>query len=100
VFLLSPFKGDRPPPADEVKLGVHDDWTDAPVLGMLAKVFQQDVFNMAKVQKGLETTRKPGVTFSNYQESKIRWLHTLLGEWVNDDVAVSVGTGAAARSTL
>lgn len=100
VFFLSPFSGDRPPPSEEIKLGVHDDWTNASVLGMLAKVFQQDVFNMAKVQKGLETTRKPGVTFSNYQESKIRWLHTLLGEWVNDDVPVSVGTGATARSTL
>lgn len=99
VFFLSPFEGERPPPADEIRLGVDDPWTDAPVLGMLAKVFQQDVFNMAKVQKGLESTRKPGATFSNYQESKIRWLHTLLGEWVNDDVPVSVGTGAAARST-
>ena len=61
---------------------------------MLAKVFEQDVFNMAKVQKGLETTRKPGITLSNYQESKIRWLHALLGEFVSDttDTPVSVGT--------
>jgi hypothetical protein len=93
-FFLSPFKGERPPPAKERKLGVNDPWTNAPELGMLAKVFEQDVFNMAKVQKGLETTRKPGVTFSNYQESKIRWLHDLLGRWVSDstDVPVSVGT--------
>ena len=40
---------------------------------------------MAKVQKGLETTCKPGVTLANYQESKIRWLHQLLGEWVGPD---------------
>jgi hypothetical protein len=94
VFFLSPFQGDRPPPAKERKLGVDDPWTDAPELGMLAKVFEQDVFNMAKVQKGLETTRKPGVTFSNYQESKIRWLHRLLDEFVSDttDTPVSVGT--------
>ena len=65
-------------------MGADEAWTTAPELGMLAKVFEQDVFNMAKVQKGLETTQKPGATFSNYQESKIRWLHTLLGEWVND----------------
>jgi nitrite reductase/ring-hydroxylating ferredoxin subunit len=99
VFLLAPFSGERPPPAQEIKLGVDDPWTDAPVLGMLAKVFQQDVFNMAKVQKGLETTRKPGATFSNYQESKIRWLHDLFGKWITDtpDVPVSVGTGAKAR---
>jgi phenylpropionate dioxygenase-like ring-hydroxylating dioxygenase large terminal subunit len=93
-FFLSPFTGERPPPAKERRLGVDDPWTDAPELGMLAKVFEQDVFNMAKVQKGLETTRKPGITLSNYQESKIRWLHALLGEWVSDtiDTPVSVGT--------
>jgi hypothetical protein len=92
VFFLAPFSGDRPPPAEERKLGVDDPWTDAPELGMLAKVFEQDVFNMAKVQKGLETTRKPGATFSNYQESKIRWLHQLFDEWIDSGTPVSVGT--------
>jgi nitrite reductase/ring-hydroxylating ferredoxin subunit len=94
-FLLAPFSGERPPPAKERKLGVDDPWTTAPELGMLAKVFEQDVFNMAKVQRGLETTRKPGATFSNYQESKIRWIHDLLGKWVGDtstETPVSIGT--------
>ena len=85
------FSSDRPPPAKERRLGVDDPWTDAPELGMLAKVFEQDVFNMARVQTGLESTRKPGVTFSNYQESKIRWLHRLLGEWVGEWVGERVG---------
>ena len=49
---------------------------------MLAKVFDQDLFNMAKVQLGLETTFKPGITLGNYQEGKVRWLHAKLGEWV------------------
>ncbi|MDP9464968.1 MAG: aromatic ring-hydroxylating dioxygenase subunit alpha [Actinomycetota bacterium] len=82
VLFLSPFAGDRPPPAKVHALGVGDPWTDAPELGMLAKVFDQDTFNMAKVQQGLETTFKPGITLGNYQESKIRWLHHRLGEWV------------------
>ncbi len=101
-FFLSPFQGERPPPAVEHRLGVDDPWTDAPELGMLAKVFEQDVFNMAKVQKGLETTRKPGATFSNYQESKIRWLHDKLTDYVGDEadgVPVSLGTGARARTS-
>jgi len=51
---------------------------------MLAKVFDQDVFNMAKVQKGLETTSKPGVTLSNYQEAKVRWFHQILDRWMED----------------
>ena len=50
---------------------------------MLGKVFNQDLFNMAKVQKGLEQTWKPGVTLSLYQEAKVRWLHDTLGKWVD-----------------
>ncbi len=85
VLFLAPFSGERPPPVDIHYLGYDDPWTDAPELGMLAKVFQQDVFNMEKVQLGLETTFKPGVTLANYQESKVRWLHDMLGKWVGED---------------
>jgi len=84
VFLLAPFNGERPAPASTTYLGPDDDWTDAPELGLLAKVFQQDSYNMPRVQQGLETTAKPGVTLGNYQESKLRWLHQLLTEWVGD----------------
>ncbi len=89
-FFLSPFSGERPPPAPETRLGVDDPWTTAPELGMLAKVFEQDVFNMAKVQQGLRTTRKPAITLSNYQESKIRWLHVALDKWLGEEPAAEV----------
>ena len=85
VFMLAPFAGERPQPAATTYLGPDDDWTGAPELGMLAKVFTQDSFNMPMVQKGLETTAKPGVTLANYQESKVRWLHDLLGRWVDSE---------------
>jgi len=82
VLFLSPFSGERPPPAKRRDLGIDEPWTNAPELGALAKVFDQDVFNMGKVQRGLETTRKPGITLGNYQESKVRWIHHRLGEFV------------------
>ncbi len=85
VLFLSPFSGERPPPAKVRELGVDEPWTTAVELGMLGKVFDQDVFNMSKVQLGLETTFKPGITLANYQESKVRWLHHLLGQWVGDE---------------
>jgi nitrite reductase/ring-hydroxylating ferredoxin subunit len=84
-LFLSPFTGERPPPAPVHHLGVNDPWTEAPELGMLAKVFEQDTFNMSKVQRGLESTFKPGVTLSRYQESKVRWLHDMLGQYVEGD---------------
>jgi phenylpropionate dioxygenase-like ring-hydroxylating dioxygenase large terminal subunit len=85
VLFLAPFHGERPPPAPVRRLGADDPWTDAPELGVLGKVFDQDTFNMARVQLGLETTRKPGVTLCNYQESKVRWLHVLLEQWVEGE---------------
>ena len=85
VLFLAPFKGQRPPPAPVHHLGVDEPWTNAPELGMLGKVFDQDTFNMCNVQKGLEATFKPGVTLGNYQESKVRWLHQLLEQWVGPD---------------
>jgi len=85
VMFLAPFKGERPAPAERRDLRIDQPWTDAPELGMLAKVFDQDVFNMSKVQLGLETTFKPGITLANYQEAKVRWLHQKFGEWMGGD---------------
>jgi hypothetical protein len=84
IYLLSPFKGERPPPATTTHLGADDSFTDATELGLLAKIFEQDAFNMPKVQKGLEQTAKPGVTLGSYQESKVRWIHQLLDQWLAD----------------
>ena len=85
-IFLAPYKGDeKPAPAPVHWLEDHETFTDAEELGMLGKVFDQDLFNMPRVQQGLESTHKPGVTLANYQESKVRWLHTLLTEWVEGD---------------
>lgn len=86
VLFLSPYSGDRPPPAVRHDLGVDEPWTNAPELGSLAKVFDQDVFNMSKVQRGLETTFKAGVSLSIYQESKIRWLHRKFDDVMNGGI--------------
>jgi phenylpropionate dioxygenase-like ring-hydroxylating dioxygenase large terminal subunit len=72
----------RPPTAEIHWLGVDQDWTDASELGMLARVFNQDTFNLPKVQRGLMTMVKPGVTLANYQELKIRHFHHLLEQWL------------------
>ena len=98
VFFLSPFQGERPPPAPVHELGEDDPWIDAPELGVLAKVFEQDTFNMCNIQLGLETTFKPGITLANYQESKVRWLHDLLGKWVEDDDGRRRGWHAGVRA--
>ncbi len=78
-----PADGPRPPAAPIHWLGPDDDWVEAPELGMLAKVFNQDVVNMPYVQKGLKTMKQPYVIFADYGETKPRHFHELLEEWIN-----------------
>jgi phenylpropionate dioxygenase-like ring-hydroxylating dioxygenase large terminal subunit len=85
-MFLSPFEGERPPAAPIHWLGPDDDWTDAPELGLLARVFNQDTVNIPKVQSGLKTLAKfKGVTMAVYQETKVRHMHTLLDQWIARD---------------
>ncbi|MFM7685572.1 MAG: aromatic ring-hydroxylating oxygenase subunit alpha [Actinomycetota bacterium] len=83
VWFLSPFTGERPLPAGTTHLGPDQPWTDAPELGLLAKVFEQDTYNLPKVHKGLRQTAKPGITLAHYQESKVRWFEHRLAEWLD-----------------
>ena len=87
VLFLAPFVGQRPERVPVHWLNDDEPWTNAPELGMLGKVFDQDVFNMASVQLGLEATYRSGVTLGIYQESKVRWLHQKLTEWVEGPAA-------------
>lgn len=82
VWFLSPFTGERPLPAGTTHLGPDQPWTDAPELGVLAKVFEQDTYNLPKVHKGLRQSAKPGITLAHYQESKVRWFEHRLAEWL------------------
>ena len=81
-MMLAPFEGERPPAAKVHWLEEDETWSS--VLGFLGKVFDQDSFNMPKVQQGLEATYMDGVVLSGYQESKVRWLHHKLTEWVGE----------------
>ena len=74
---------ERPPAAPIHWLGADDDWVDAAELGMLAKVFNQDVVNMPYVQKGLKTMKQPYVIFADYGETKPRHFHKLLNDWLD-----------------
>jgi len=78
VIYLAPFRGRRPPPAPVHWLGDDEDWTQAPELGFLARVFNQDTANLGRVQRGLHAAQHAHVTFGRYQETKLRHFHALL----------------------
>ncbi len=85
VFFLAPFRGKRPPAAKTQWLEEDDDWTEAVELGLLSKVFNQDTFNMGKIQAGLRAKPDGMVPFARYQESKMRHFHSLLEQWIARD---------------
>jgi phenylpropionate dioxygenase-like ring-hydroxylating dioxygenase large terminal subunit len=81
-MLLAPFAGERPPPAPVHWLDEDASWLEAPELGMLARVFDQDAHNLPQVQRGMETMARPGLAMARYQETKIRHAHALLERWL------------------
>ena len=82
-MFLSSVPGDQwPLPAPIHWLADDEDWTAAPELGMLRRVFNQDVYNLPQVQVGLEAFTGPGVMFTDYQETKPRHVHARFDEWV------------------
>lgn len=78
VMYLAPFRGQRPPAAPVHWLGEDEDWTNAPELGFLARVFNQDTMNLGHVQEGLHASVRDHVQLGRYQEAKIRHFHALL----------------------
>jgi nitrite reductase/ring-hydroxylating ferredoxin subunit len=82
-YYLSPFAGERPAPAKIHWLEENEPWTDAPELGLLAKVFTQDTFNLPQVQLGLQAAQYDDVVLANYQETKIRHFHHLLKRYIS-----------------
>lgn len=84
VWYLHPVPDDdpHPPVAAELRLEPGAPWASAECLGGYGPVFDQDMPNLTRVQKGLRASRKPTVVFSAYQESRIRHFHRILGEYV------------------
>ncbi len=81
-YYLSPFVGERPDPAPMRLLDADEPWTDAAELGLLAKVFTQDTFNLPQVQLGLESAQYDEVVLASYQETKLRHFHTRLADYL------------------
>lgn len=87
----------RPAPASITDLGLDDDWTLAPELGPLAKIFQQDSLNLPLVQQGLRAQEQQEVIFAAYNETKIRHFYHHYLQWLGlhpDGTPVELGPGS------
>jgi phenylpropionate dioxygenase-like ring-hydroxylating dioxygenase large terminal subunit len=86
VMLLEPLpaSGPRPAPADTRYLADGQSWADAPELGYLGRILNQDTATLARVQQGLGALPTPDVTLAHYQENRIRHFHHTLGQYLGE----------------
>jgi phenylpropionate dioxygenase-like ring-hydroxylating dioxygenase large terminal subunit len=84
VILLAPWPKDvpMPPPAPIHFLGPDEPISNAVELGMLARIFSQDIGNMPKVQEGLKTSAQGYIILSQHNEAPVRHLHDLYNKWM------------------
>jgi Ring hydroxylating alpha subunit (catalytic domain) len=84
----------RPEPAPVQRLRLDQRWTEAEGMSGLADVFEQDMSNLPRVQAGLKSVGKAGVSFGNYMEARLRMWHRLIDRFIESGLA-SDGRDAA-----
>jgi len=84
VMLLSPWPEDQPrPPAAPIHwLKPGETVADAPELGQLARIFLQDLANVAPTQEGLKTNGLGYVLLAQHNETPVRHFHDLYEKWM------------------
>ena len=76
---------EHPEPPEPIRLDIDQSYTEAEGLDWLGPVYDEDTGNLALQQQGFKTSRKPGITLGNYQESRIRRVHMTLDEFMKED---------------
>ncbi len=78
LFAPVPAQGERPPPAPMRMLAEDEPWKNAPELGYLGPVYDQDQANLAPLQEGLIALGNGVVQFGRYTEIRCRHLHHMV----------------------
>ncbi len=82
VLARYPEGGDHPPAVPVHVLESQQGFADAPELGGLGRVFDQDLSNLQHMMKGLKASKTGAVQLASYQESRIRHLHQTLDHYI------------------
>ena len=78
---------ERPKDATLHRLGEGELFSEAPELGVsLGSIFDQDLFNMPKIQKGMHNVESAKVVLANYHEVRIRHFHQTLNKYINGEL--------------
>jgi phenylpropionate dioxygenase-like ring-hydroxylating dioxygenase large terminal subunit len=84
IMLMAPVPAgvELPPDAPLRILEPGQTWSDAPELGGLGPIADQDTENVARMQQGLKSRGIDHVILSDYQENNIRSFHTMLNRYL------------------
>ncbi|MDE2404881.1 MAG: aromatic ring-hydroxylating dioxygenase subunit alpha [Sphingomonadales bacterium] len=63
-------------------LGADEKWADAPELGVVGGVLDQDTENMQLCHEGLKVSKNQRVEFGDYQEVRLRHIHQLIDRYL------------------
>jgi hypothetical protein len=85
IIFMSPYdkRKPKPLPLPLTRLEKSQSWMEAPALGKLGWVFDQDVANAPLVQAGLKASGRKAVSLGNYQEIRIRHFHKTLDTYLD-----------------
>lgn len=82
IFKRVPKDGSRPAPATTHELGLDEPWSQAPELGPLIAIFEQDMGNLPLVQQGLRASGTGVIHFGRYTELRLRQLHRMIDRYI------------------
>lgn len=84
VRLLGRYPAGQPCPAAPAprRLGDDENFVDAPELGALGPVFDQDMRNLPYMMKGLKASKTGVISLAHYQENRIRHHHRTLDKYL------------------
>jgi len=78
---------ERPPDVPVRRLGENELFSEAPELGKeLGTIFDQDLFNMPMIQKGMHNLESGELVLANYHEVRIRHYHQTIDKYINGEL--------------
>ncbi|MEZ5569899.1 MAG: aromatic ring-hydroxylating dioxygenase subunit alpha [Halioglobus sp.] len=84
VLCQLPSGAERPKDVPVRRMGEDELFSEAPELGTsLGTIFDQDLFNMPRIQKGMHNLRSGEVILANYHEVRIRHFHQTIDKYIS-----------------
>ena len=87
VLCQLPSTAERPKDVPVRRLGDNELFSEAPELGQaLGTIFDQDLFNMPMIQKGMHNLQSRELVLANYHEVRIRHFHQTIDKYINGEL--------------